>query len=612
MHMKVRLSLISDTHFLLHCYYPDGRWVSNRDMQFVSRIPERKQDQSSFGTWKVAATDVTLEILDMAGVELEILDDETQAKVDYIRLRIELSNITQMNNARYKEERVVPKHGLKVHSENALAAYQEVGLVNAHLSEGFGLFMEQGTGKTAVTIAAACNLPKGDVPLRVLIITPNNVRTNWKSELEKFSTVNHKAMILRGSQVKRIDQLISAIRDDGQDITFVISSYDTMIQTWDAISMMRWDMAILDESQYIKSSKTRRWKYCSKLRDISDKRIVLTGTPIANSLMDLYTQFEFMGEGYSGFSTFEGFKKFFGTYAKQGEQGYERLVAAQNIPVLKDRLSRYTFMIKKFEALPDLPDKVYDIEEVEMSPEQSDAYTQLATSLAIEIENELDTAENPSLVVNNILTKLLKLAQITSGFLSIPEVYDEAGELVKPKEIIHFSPNPKIEALLNLVNDKPMDDKTIIWACWVEDIKKIERALRMAGHDPVTYYGGISAKEQEEAVRRFNEDPSCRFIIGNPAAGGTGINLLGYPPGRQDEFTTNCNHEIYFSQRWSSLERSQSEDRAHRRGTRGNVRITDLCVPETIDETIRARVLDKRRAALELTDIRSILKEILR
>jgi len=101
-------------------------------------------------------------------------------------------------------------------------------------------------------------------------------------------------------------------------------------------------------------------------------------------------------------------------------------------------------------------------------------------------------------------------------------------------------------------------------------------------------------------------------FIGNPAAGGTGLNLLGHPPtATEEECPSSCTHEIYYSQNWSPTARSQSEDRAHRRGTRNNVRITDLCIPETIDEEIRVRVMQKQDVALRVSDIRKILSNLI-
>jgi SNF2 family DNA or RNA helicase len=182
------------------------------------------------------------------------------------------------------------------------------------------------------------------------------------------------------------------------------------------------------------------------------------------------------------------------------------------------------------------------------------------------------------------------------------------GEKLADSRIEYLYPNPKIEGLRELLADKTPDDKTIIWACFRADIAYIETALAADGIDYVSFHGGTSDEDRIEAERRFNFDPACKVFVGNAAAGGTGLNLLGYPPGAPEGYTTNCNHVIYYSQNWSQTARTQSEDRAHRRGTRQTVRVTDLVVPESIDEEIRLRVMRKKLHALEVSDIREILR----
>jgi DNA repair protein RAD16 len=133
--------------------------------------------------------------------------------------------------------------------------------------------------------------------------------------------------------------------------------------------------------------------------------------------------------------------------------------------------------------------------------------------------------------------------------------------------------------------------------------------LTADGIDCVSFYGKTSDEQRKEAERRFNEDPNCKVFLGT-SAGGTGLNLLGYKPHCPDDYTTNADHVIYYSQNWSP--RTQMEDRNHRKGTRCNVRYTDLVVPKTIDEEIRARVIGKKIHALEVGDIREILQAVLR
>jgi DNA repair protein RAD16 len=138
----------------------------------------------------------------------------------------------------------------------------------------------------------------------------------------------------------------------------------------------------------------------------------------------------------------------------------------------------------------------------------------------------------------------------------------------------------------------------------------MEAALIAAGEKPVTFYGATSFDERSAAEKSFNEDPECRWFIGNPQAGGTGLNLLGYPPEDPERVNTNCTQVYYMSQNWSSILREQSEDRSHRRGTREPVTITEVVVPQTIDVVIAKRLYEKRLNAMDALDIREVLSSI--
>ena len=205
---------------------------------------------------------------------------------------------------------------------------------------------------------------------------------------------------------------------------------------------------------------------------------------------------------------------------------------------------------------------------------------------------------------------MLRLAQITSGFVGIPEVIEENGICVQSKKVNRFDPNPKIEAIVEILKEKEDNQKTLIWTNWVQNIKTLKARLDYEKIKSVTYYGDTSDRDRQEAVCRFNEDPETKVLIGNPRAGGVGLNLLGYKIGT--EATTWCDHVIYFSQNWSAVDRSQSEDRPHRRGTKTHVRYTDLVVPATIDEEIRCRVMDKRISALRIQDVRAVIARLMK
>lgn len=584
---------------------------------FVKRIPERQKIQG-MERWSFAATDFTVQIINASWPRDQLVfDEDALITFNYLLALQSSRDEIAKRVAHFQKDGIVPTHTFELHPDYPLLPYQQTALCSSDLCDGYALFMEQGTGKTPVVIAQVCNDARRLTEDRMycaIVVCPKSVRLNWQNEFKKFSTIDGRVTVLRGTEIYRTKQFITAFTPQKeQQYTVVVLSYETMVRSWHILRMIEWDLAVLDESHSIKSPITKRYRYALKLRDTAKKRMILTGTPITNHVLDLYAQFEFLGKGWSGFSSWKNFRSFYGVFEDAGA-GYKRLTSVKNMPLMQARLARVAFLIRKEEALPDLPEKVYDVSEVEMTTEQADLYEQLRKNLMIEIKEVLASGGtmNKALIIRNVLTKLLRLAQITSGHIVWDAEYDDDGTLLRPKTIEQFSVNPKIDALLEILREKSSNEKTLVWACWVADIKEISRRLNKTGIKHVIYYGQTSDRDREAAVHDFNHDVATQVFVGNPAAGGQGINLIGYPPESDPaEYDTNCNHVIYFSQNWSPTARAQSEDRAHRLGTRRNVRVTDLCVPNTIDEEIRVRVLQKRVHAYEVADVRQILSSIL-
>lgn len=566
------------------------------------RVPEKTR-LTGYGEMKYPCTDTFAILLHSLWPRAKVtFDCDAYTVYEFLLMRF----VHQLHGACERARRVGDPNGeLLDRLDNPRASYQTTALKGAMHQEGTALFMEQGTGKSAVVVARVCNEARGNYC--VLIVCPKNVRTNWRNEFIKFATTDGKLIVLQGGKLERVKQLIEAFvdTDDKSRWTVVICSYESVSTTWDAIKMCRWNLGVLDESHFIKSTYTKRYAQMIELRDRCDQRMCLTGTPVTQGPFDLYAQFEFLGEGLSGFRTFSAFRSFYGVYIKNVD-GCVTLVGLQNVPLLKERIARLAFVIKKSEALPHLPDKVYDVIDVEMNKEQKKTYCHVAEFLLAEIENDLEGAgAKKQIVVRNALTKLLRLAQITSGFVITQNInIDKLG----PKLVHHFDPNPKMEELVEILKSKDHTEKTIVWSCWVSNIKLIRARLEYERIGCVTYFGQTSDKDRAIAEDRFASDPNCKVLIGNPAAGGTGLNLLGYGT---EEDKTDCTHVIYFSQNWSMPHRAHSEDRAHRRGTRRRVRYTDLVVLNSIDEQIRHRVMSKRLLALEIQDIREILQGLI-
>lgn len=519
-------------------------------------------------------------------------------------------------NAEWAANQTVPEHNLKIADGVELLPYQIVAAQLAYMSNAFAFFMEQGTGKTPTAITTLGTwIHESDSFQRIIVVCPRNVVYNWVSEIHAFSPVKVKTAVIRGGEIKRLRKLASVMKpEEGFDAGIAVINYEGVLSMGEVFAHFDWDAVVLDESHYIKSSTSKRTKYfLNRLRDKARKRLELTGTPIANRPPDLWAQLEFLGTATSGFATFKGFKDFYARVRTDQETGFTQIVGMQNVPVLKEVLARNAFIIRKDEAMPWLPEKQYSVESIEMSKAQTEMYKQLATALAIEIESDLDDdmAGNKQLLVNNILTKLLRLGQITSGFVAWDPVLGPDGEVLRPRTIEDLPENPKIDWCVDAIKAIPHNEKYLFWSWMTHDIEALAARLDAAGIDYVKFTGSTSDEDRKEAERRFNCDPNCRVFIGNPAAGGTGLNLLGHDPKNPDDYDTDATMSVYIAQNWNAVHRSQSEDRNHRRGTRKPVRVVTLCCPGTIDEDIHDRVSSKRQVALEIGDVKALLAKLL-
>lgn len=597
--------------------------------RFFAKLVERRhlgeRSAARQGEWQITATDFNCLLIASAWPKERIAFRSDTARTTF---KVAMGTFIAQNaraelQARFKIDGEVPALPPEFRDRKGLelAPYQRAALAFSLKSEGTALFMEQGTGKTAVTVARICTEARmhrkgllGDEPrmMRVLVVCPKQVRINWQREIAKFTTVTGKVTILRGHKAKRMQLVTHAIRqEDDCAFSVVICNYDTARIDSEILEMIPWDLAVIDESHYIKRSSTKRGQALIKsIRDSADRRMALTGTPIANSIIDFYGQAEFLGHGYSGFATLSGFKKF---HAKFDDRQQQKIVSYENIPLFQERLARISFRITKEEAGLHLPDKVYDLVEIEMSTSQTNLYNQIAESIQVEVQAGLEAG---TMTVEHVLTRLLRLAQVTSGHYVIDPVYSEDGTLVRAKQVKTIADNPKLEALVTMLREQNEDDprcKTLVFATFIHDVETIRDRLRDEGIRCEAYYGATSDNDRQRIVDEFNNDPELKVLVGNPTTMAEGLNLLGYNPDlpEDEQIDTNCGHVVFFSTNWSALERPQAEDRAHRRGTRMPVRITDLVVPDTIDEVIRQRVTSKRESADRLQDIKQILLDVL-
>ena len=596
-------------------------------IRWFKRVPERRE--AGYGRWVLKATDFTAIVMSAVWQPEHItFTEEAKVIYDFLLLRLSQQTLNSKRKALFKLDGVVPAEPLNWsdHPRLPLTPYQLTMHHTAVNTECAAYFAEQGTGKTPPAIARIMHEAKrvysetGQM-YRTIVVCPKNVRTNWKMEIIRFATTPGKVVVMKGGALDRVKQLVDVMTpDEDAQWSVVICSYETVKRSWNALRMIHWNLAIADESHYIKNPRAQRSKILHKLRDNADQRMCLTGTPYANSILDLYMQLEFLAPGMSGFSSPNAFREYYSKFVQQNSNGqtHRIQIGFKNLPLLQERLARIAFMIRKKEAMPDLPDQVYDILDAEMSPKQAEYYKALNAKLMLEIEADIKAGEakgtNSKVTATHILTKLLRLAQITAGFIVEDIEYDDEGnELVSNR--IHWFPDcPKMDMLIDILKEKTDKEKTLVWTWAVPAIKKIKERCDEAGLKAFMYYGATSDDDRDRIVKEFNEfDGKCVFI-GNPAAGGVGLNLPGYVPdheGTDADHGCNADHVIFYACNWSMIHRSQAEGRNHGYNrNRVPIRITDLCVPGTIDEEIRTRVQGKVGDAMQVQDIQLIMERL--
>ena len=603
---------------------PYQTYSSKTALRFLTRIPQRTMITP--GRFKLAMTDFTALVINAGWPKDQLkLTGDAATTLHFLLLRFLRQTQCARAYAAFKLRGELPKmpEDFIDHPEFPLANFQKVAVAAQIGLEGANLWMEQGTGKTPIVISrinyeAHKVFVKERRMHRTLVVVPKNVRTSWMKKIIQFAIHPGKVTILRGDHLNRVKQLVEAFkRDEDSEYTVIICSYETVLRSWDALRMIKWDLCCLDEAHMIKSASTKRWAQVAKLRELCKNRTGLTGTPFANNLFDIYTQLEWLGEGLSGFTNFKAFRKYYGRFLpRDGNRQFDVLTGYQNLPILQERISRLCFMITRKEALPHLPEKSYDVREVSMTPRQADFYKQLQQRLMIEIENELAANTQPKqLTANHILTKLLRLSQITAGYVKWDARWSDDGELLNENEQFEaLTPNPKIDATVELIKSTESHEKIIVWCNWVPALKALSDRFTREEIKHVLYYGGTKDKDRDEAERSYNEDADIKVFLGNPAAGGVGLDLWGHIPqwdNTERDHGCDTRYVLYFSQNWSMIHRSQSEDRCIRRGTRQPVQIIDFIVPGSIDEEIAKRVLQKKLSAMELQDVRDVMKRIL-
>jgi len=451
-------------------------------------------------------------------------------------------------------------------------------------------FSEQGTGKTKIIIDSAVKLYLQKKISALLIIAPNGVHRNWVVEelpkhlplsvLEEVKMHVYKTVKSKTKQHQR--SIKTLCMHNGFSILAI--SYDAIMTDIGRQAVLDFFknnkdkcFYVADESARIKNPNAKRTMRVLASSKYAIYRRILTGTPIANSPFDIYSQLKFLEPDFwkqHGISTFTGFKSTFGIWErKQNKQGqrYDELVAYKHMDRLKEMIDSISVRVTKDEVL-DLPPKLYTKRFFELTDKQFRLYKELVEEFMTYLDGEDEMITAPLAIV-----RLLRLQQVCCGYLPLDS--DEEGAPLR--EIC--SSNPRLDLLKELTED--LSHKAIIWARFTRDIDLI---CGLLGSDAVRYDGQTDDEERAAAIEAFQHG-EAKFFVANAQAAGEGLTL------------TAARTVIYYSNSFKLTERLQSEDRAHRIGQEHPVNYIDLIAEGTIDVHIVSSLAAKLDLARQIT-----------
>lgn len=354
------------------------------------------------------------------------------------------------------------------------------------------------------------------------------------NEFEKFSE-NEKIIPLYGNANER-KKLIQSI-DPDKKISY-ITSYDSLRNDIENYKDIHFDLVILDEAQFIKNTQAKKTQSVKTLN--AEHRLVLTGTPIENSVLDLWSIFDFLMPGY--LPSLEDFKSL-----SERDPNYLKVIKKSVAPFILRRV--------KQDVLKDLPNKYEVIVSCEMKEEQRKTYDAFKKIAA----DTLNSGDNKSIF--SVLPYLMRLRQtcITPSLFA-DNFKGESG---------------KLNSLYNIV-DEEIDNgnKILIFSQFVEALNIIESHLKNEGIQYFKITGQTPSKERLEICSTFNVNNKYKVCIISLKAGGTGLNLTG------------ANVVIHLDPWWNYAVEEQASDRAHRIGQVRNVKVIKLICENSIEQRV--------------------------
>lgn len=443
--------------------------------------------------------------------------------------------------------------------QTTLFEHQQPAVAKMIRSRIGALFMEMGTGKTRTAIELAY-LRQSNID-KVVWFCPVSCKETIRHEIGKHTNSSEGDICVfndrtRQGAIPQAFWYVIGIESISSSNRVVLAANELITES---------TFVILDESTYIKNDRSRRTKRIMAMAERCRYRLVLTGTPLTEGVVDLFAQMKFLSPKILGYNSFYSFAR---NHLEYHPEYKGLIVRCHNVGYLASKIHPYTYQVTKAECL-DLPDKLYDSRYFSMTDTQRGIYEEAKE----EILAELYDSEWPEYTIFRLFTVL---QQITCGFWNRRQ---EDGTY----RMITF-PHERVNMLMDTIASYPKDAKVIIWTKYRYDIDQIGTALG-AEYGPKAaafFYGDLNEKARNAELDRFRKD--ARFFVATQACGGHGLTI------------NEANHVIFYSNEFKYVNRLQAEDRNHRIGQTDKVLYTDLACRKSIDERIEQAMARKESA----------------
>ena len=378
-----------------------------------------------------------------------------------------------------------------------------------------------------------------------LVIAPSSLTLNWKKEANRFAE-NLKVLVVRGNLQER-KELIKSI----PDFDLVITSYDLLKRDIDLYKDLDYDFRfiIADEAQYLKNSNTQNAKAIKELK--ADTRYALTGTPIENSLAELWSIFDFIMPGY--LYSYKKFKAMYEIPIVKEENG-------NSLEKLRTLIEPFVLRRTKKEVLTELPEKEVTVLESEMDEEQQEVYLSYLANVKEDVANLIQESGYGKNQMK-VLAALTRLRQICCHpSLFIKDYKGESSKLEQCMEIVEEAVNG--------------GHKILLFSSYTSMLGIIEEQLKQKGIKYFKLVGSTKVDERISLVDEFNSNSEIKVFLISLKAGGTGLNLTG------------ADMVIHYDPWWNLSTENQATDRAYRIGQKNNVQVYKLITKNSIEEKI--------------------------